>query len=35
MPVDIFDDRSNLERMAYSFTFAPTFFEEAAKIPNP
>lgn len=35
MPVDIFDVRSNLERMADSFVFAPVYFEEAAKIPDP
>lgn len=30
MPVDIFDNRSNLERTAYSFSFAPTYLEKAA-----
>ncbi len=35
LPVEIFETRSNLERTAYSFTYAPKFLEEAAKINDP
>jgi hypothetical protein len=35
LPVDIFETRSNLERTAYSFTYAPKILEEAAKINDP
>jgi len=30
LPVEIFETRSNLERVAYSFTYAPKYLEEAA-----
>lgn len=35
MPVDIFDKRSNLERMGASFCFAPHYLEKAAEMDNP
>lgn len=35
MPVDVFEYRSNLERMAYSFCFAPVYFEAAARDTDP
>lgn len=35
MPVDVFDTRSNLERMANSFSFAPVYLEEAARQNDP
>lgn len=31
LPVDIFDDRSILERSAASFGYAPFFFKQAAQ----
>lgn len=31
LPIDIFENRSNTERYAYSFAFGPTYLEEAAK----
>ncbi len=30
LPVYIFEDRSNLERYAYAFGFAPEYLEKAA-----
>ena len=30
LPIDIFEPRSNLERLAYSFLYAPCLLEEAA-----
>lgn len=35
MPIDIFDTTSFLERLAYSYTHAPTFLEKAAKEDDP
>ncbi len=35
MPVFIFDIRSNLERYAYAFGFAPIFLEKAAACKDP
>jgi hypothetical protein len=35
LPVEIFETRSNLERTAYMFTYAPKYLEEASKIGNP
>lgn len=35
LPVEIFETRSNLERFAYAFTYAPKFLEEAAKMSTP
>lgn len=32
LPVEIFETRSNLERFAYSFTFAPKLLEIGAKL---
>lgn len=35
LPVEIFETRSNLERFAYSFGFAPRFLEEGARLRTP
>lgn len=35
LPVEIFEIRSNLERFAYSFTFAPRFLEQGSKVATP
>jgi hypothetical protein len=35
LPVEIFETRSNLERTAYMFTYAPKYLEEGCKIDNP
>ena len=35
LPVEIFETRSNLERFAYSFSFAPRYLEEGAKMNTP
>lgn len=35
MPVDIFETRSNLERFAYSFGYAPIYLEAAAEETDP
>lgn len=35
LPVNIFDDKSNLERVGYSLTYAPLLLEKAAKGSDP
>ena len=35
LPVDIFETRSNLERVANSMVYAPFYLEKAAKLNNP
>ena len=35
LPIYIFDTRSNLERFAFSFTFAPEYLEKAANCVDP
>ena len=35
LPIDVFEPRSNLERYAYSFCFAPIYLEKAAQLTNP
>jgi hypothetical protein len=35
MPLYIFEKRSNLERMAYSLSFAPQYLEKAAGLSDP
>lgn len=34
LPLYIFDKKSNLERTAFSFSFAPFYLEDAAKMNN-
>jgi hypothetical protein len=35
LPVIIFEKRSNLERHAYQLTYAPLYFEQAARMTDP
>ncbi len=35
LPIDIFETRSNLERFAFSFSFAPNFLEPIAESSDP
>ncbi len=35
LPVEVFEVRSNLERLAYSFCLAPEYLEKAAIETNP
>lgn len=35
LPIDIFETRSNLERFAHSFSFAPTFLRRAGAATDP
>ena len=35
LPIGIFDTRSNLERFAYSYSFAPVYLERAAQLTDP
>ena len=35
LPVEIFETRSNLERFAYAFVYAPIYLEKAAQLSTP
>jgi len=35
LPINIFDTRSNLERFAYSYSFAPVYLDKAGEMKDP